>query len=525
MVAIEAPIAEPEVFDNAFGRLTKPLDPHTEAHRVAVMASFMSIFSAYIGHGPYIKAGRSQLPLSFWSMICGVTGRGRKGTATGLAMEIADRAIPTFTNTQVQYGIDSGLGLIQELHSRINGETGSLAPEPICIYEEEFSKVLEAAKRDRRFGATLTKLWDGRTIMHKTAKETYMVPKPHAAFISHVQPKLLRSVRKSKDAAGGTYNRFVVLFSEKSKSIPTFEDSDEYEEVISEAVQTFRKMCHGAADIKQVRVPANLGQKFDRHHRPTMEELTSVSEEISEFGERAVPYLLRIAGLYALAEKSEWVKESHFDSALALMRYSIRSLQYILSNDSSFGNRTPLAEKVAAVVKDHGIMTYSAMKALCGGHNSKATYIQAFIELGDEVVVFQKEMKGRGYRGGWMLAAKGQSLPEGATLVPLKDPDAVPSDQDEPEDHPNFRVSEDEVTVEAEIIVEEPEPAPEPLKALPAPKPPKPAPKPSQATTEPPKAKHQPRRDTATKVTPTRRPAPHKPAKPADGLASKSGWF
>lgn len=484
MAAIEAPIPEDAVFDNVFGDLTKLLDPHTEAHRVAVMASFMSIFSAYIGKGPYVRAGRKKMPLSFWTILCGPTGKGRKGTATGLAMEIADMAIPTFINGQIQYGIDSGLGLIQELYGRINGETGTLAPEPLCFYEEEFSKVLEAAKKDRRFGATMTKLWDGSTIMHKTAKETYLVPNPHASFISHVQPKLLRSVRKSKDAAGGTYNRFVVLWSMKSKSIPTFEESAEYDAVIAEAVRMFRRICHGAADITAIRVSPELGRKFDRHHRPTMETLTSVSEEIAEFGERAVPYLLRIAGIYALAEKSEWIKEEHFDSALALMRYSVQSLQYVLSSENSFGGRTPLAEKVATVVKEHGIMTYSAMKALCSGTNTKATYIQAFIELNGEVVVFQKAMKGRGYRGGWWLAAKGQPLPEGSTIVDLKESDAEPSDTDDPTEHPNYKMPTEDVTEEAEIIVEEvtvikedPEPESEPRKAIAAPKPAKAAPK------------------------------------------------
>lgn len=515
MAAIEAPVPEDAVFNNAFGRLTKPLDPHTEAHRVAVMASFMSIFSGYLGNRPYIKAGRNNMPLAFWTIICGPTGKGRKGTATNLAMEIADMAIPSFTNGQIQYGIDSGLGLIQELHSRI--VSGSPHPEPLCFYEEEFSKVLDAAKKDRRFGATMTKLWDGKTIMHKTAKETYIVPKPHGSFITHVQPKLLRDVRKSKDAAGGTYNRFVVLWSQKSKSIPTFEESDEYNGVIADAVRTFRKMCETGSNLTEVRVSKSLGQKFDRHHRPIMDELISVNEEIAEFGERAVAYLLRIAALYALAEGLEWVKESHFDSALALMRYSISSLEYVLSGDSTFGGRTPLAEKVAATVKEHGIMTYSAMKALCGGHNSKATYIQTFIELDGEVVVFQKPMKGRGYRGGWMLAAKGQPLPEGSTVVDLKGADAESSDSDTP---PAESVTvEDEITVEVTVIREEPEPDPGPRKALPAPKPAKTAPRQSQATTEPPKPKHSPH---------ARRPAPHKKVEPAPTTppsTAGTSWF
>lgn len=491
MAPVTAPVPGEKLFDNFFGRMAILADPYTEAHPVGTMASFMAIYSAFIGNGPRITTRGRAMPLAFWPILCGLSGKGRKGTATNLALEIAEGAIPSFTGGNIQYGFDSGLGLIQELHSRIGGEN-RYGPEPIVVIEEELSKLQEQAKKDRRLGTTLTKLWDGATIQYKTGKDHLEVPHPHAAFIGHVQPKLFHATRGSRDAAGGTWNRFLIFWVERSKSVNIFGDMPGYDRAVAQMASDFRRAAHFGCDVPRVRVPDKVAKTFEKHHRPLIEALTSTSEEISEFAERAMAYTLRVAALYALADGEEWVQVRHFDSALDLIRYSIHSLQYILSSNRTFNGRSTLAQKVLAFVRQHGPCTFTKMRTHLGMATTPDVYKAAIRELEGEVVTYKVPRK-PGQRGiiGLMVAlAEDPTIPADAVFEDTDDEDL---DEADPTTHPNYTA---ETTITVEVVdaepVDEPKSPREPLKELPPPRPAKSARRTSQVGGEPHKATQPP---------------------------------
>jgi hypothetical protein len=530
MVTMKAPEPSELVFDNFFGKLIlgdkendwEGVDKYQEAHPIGVMTSLMAYASAAIGNNPTITTIEGTLTLAFWPILCGRSGGGGKGKATRAAEAIYKAALQGESPINKKDGFDTGLGVIKILHES-KDEKGRT--KPLLIFQNEVSKLIRSLASDGKMGAVFTNLADGDTLRYSTSKDEWEIENPYAVVLGHVQPKMFLLTRNSRAAATGVWNRFLFFHVEKSKTLDLFAGMAGKVQAIREASYRFLKAFTYARHCGDVTVPPNVAKVFARRHRPAVEALVNQTAEINEYAQRGEAYLIKVAALYAIFDGRNSVTVKDFDSALALIEYSIASIKFVLSSAAGFSGRTSLAQKVLRTLDEHGEpMTYSALKAKCGGTNTKPTFVRAFLELGDEVVVFEKPMKGRGYRGGWMVAAKGQPLPEGFTLVPLEDPDIEVSDTDDPEDHPNFRVPEDDVTVEAEIIVEEPESTPEPLKALPGPKPPKATPKPAQATTEPPKAKHQPRRDTSTKVMPTRRPAPHKPATESAKPAGMS-WF
>src|SRR5690606_1562517 len=57
---------------------------------------------------------------------------------------------------------------------------------------------------------------------------------------------------------------------------------------------------------------------------------TEDNEQLSEMAERSLAYLIRISALYALADKREEVSVEDLDSALALIKYSVDSVRYVL---------------------------------------------------------------------------------------------------------------------------------------------------------------------------------------------------
>ena len=121
-------------FSGLFGRIANALDPYTEGAKVGVLVSLMAGFSAYIGHGPTVETGKGQSPLMFWPVLCGPSGLGRKGTATGIAMRVLESAFKTFTEENTVYGLPAtGLGYIGELDERATSGTAN----PVLFVEEE----------------------------------------------------------------------------------------------------------------------------------------------------------------------------------------------------------------------------------------------------------------------------------------------------------------------------------------------------------------------------------------------------
>lgn len=529
MAAVSPPQADPKMFDNPYGRMALKLAPFTEASDAAVMVHLLAGASAMATGRPRIITASGAMPLGFWPVIVGLSGKGRKGTAWQLSLSVMHQAAENFFESHVQYGFETGLGVMQALSENVDPNTGKLAP--MLIVEEEMSKFIDAGKKDRRLGAALTKAFDGRPITYKTGKDDIRIPNPHIAFVGHVQPKLWNATRGSKDAAGGTWNRFVLCWSERSKRVKMFETREGREDAIAECAEAFSLSASYGRERSAITVPLKVADVFEKVHRPIVEDLVNQSEEISEFAERAMAYLLRVAALYALAERRTEVSVKNFDSALELVKYSVATLTYLLSGNRSFTGRTTFAEKVLAFVKAHGPCTYTILRNKIGGHNDKSMFVEAFRELDGQVILFRPPRKPgqRGNPGLWVCTPE-QRFPEGSELVDL-DEEFPEEDQEQGETaHRNYQTPEaqddPQVVVEAEVIKESPangqspEKPVEPLKALPSPKPAKRPVKPSVARTEPPKGTQARMRvhQGGHKVTPTPTPVPAKADDP-------DSWF
>lgn len=317
------PSIDEAAFANPFGLLADELDPYCEGSKVGVMATLISAYSAYIGPEVRVETGRGTSPLSAWFVLVGKSGVGRKGATARIAMPVVKGAFKGWAGEHVVHGIPAtGLGMMTELSE--HGEN------PVFVLEEEMDTFINNAKRDVKVGVYLRKSWDGETLAHKTAKADFKIDNPHLAFVGHVQPKNWGAITGSKDATGGTYNRFLAIYVEKSKTVPVFNGPDP-KEAIKHAAEMLFEMAFWAREKQPlVKVPAEVAERFEEHHRPICEGLTEDNEQLSEMAERALAYLVRISALYALADQRDEISVADLDSALALIKYSVESVKYVL---------------------------------------------------------------------------------------------------------------------------------------------------------------------------------------------------
>lgn len=323
----EAPRPTKEIFDNALGRMVLELDPFTEGDPVGVLGSLVSIFSAYVGPSVRVKTARGTSPLTVWTVLVGVTGKGRKGTATDHARRLVEAGFNAWPETGIISGVpNTGLGFAMLLDER-KGE-GEF-PAPVVLVQEEVDRLVGDAKKDIRLGSALREAWDGKPIVHKTSRDNIRVRDPHVAIIGHVQPKNWGAIAGSKDATGGTYNRLLPLWVTQSKSIPVFSAPDptaEFEKV----GQKLRMAGVYAREVKEVRVTPESAEWFEEITRPQVDMLTHGNEELAQLAERALPHVVRIAALYALADMRETIGPEDFDSALALVAYAVDTIRFVI---------------------------------------------------------------------------------------------------------------------------------------------------------------------------------------------------
>ena len=100
----------------------------------------------------------------------------------------------------------------------------------LLVVEPEFSSVMA---RSRREGSTLAAVqrqaWEGRALSVLNRKQL-AASASHVAMIGHVAPREFRLRLAETDMAGGTYNRYLPVYVERSRLLPV---PSHYQQVVA----------------------------------------------------------------------------------------------------------------------------------------------------------------------------------------------------------------------------------------------------------------------------------------------------
>ena len=211
------PAPDRRMYAGLLGEVVWAADPTTEADPVGVYASLQAAVGVAIGQGSYIQVGNTRHPLLIWPLLFGRTGSGRKGDATETAGVFFRRAEPDSDKYTVG-GLSSGEGLIERLRdARDENDDGGTSDKRLLIVEPEFGSVMARSKRE---GSTLAAVqrqaWDGKALSVLN-RQALKASASHVAIIGHITPQEFRIRLAESDMAGGTYNRYLPLYVDRSK--------------------------------------------------------------------------------------------------------------------------------------------------------------------------------------------------------------------------------------------------------------------------------------------------------------------
>lgn len=347
-VVVRAPVVEPEMYRGILGEIVEVADPTTEADPVGVFVSLQASVGVLLGNKPHVQVGNTQHPLLIWPLLFGRTGSGRKGEATDTALTFVREASPDADALFVT-GLSSGEGLIERIRDvRDEKDMGGSEDKRLLVVEPEFPVVMSRSKREgSSLGGVLREAWSGKKLATLNRSAT-VASWSHVAVIGHVTPKEFRMRLAETDMAGGTYNRFLPIYVERSKRLPIPDGADP--DTVSTYGFRLRKAIDGGRQIGRIRLDLQAAKLWSTEY---YDEFTAADDEDAawtEFARRGAPYCLRVAALHAALDGRALIDSDDLRAAAALVRYAIGSAQFVLDRTI----RNPRLDRIARALDGAG---------------------------------------------------------------------------------------------------------------------------------------------------------------------------
>ncbi len=345
-------------YHGVLGDVALAVAPITEADPIGILGTMVSLFGSACGGGRSIFQGSTQRTNTSILLVGATAFQGRKGTATGVALDVLRLAYPEIMGLQLP-GVASGEGITGHFDRAADAakKSGATPEARVLIIEPEFGRLLTVLNRE---GSTLSPIlrnaWDGTPLGFSRARTESIVTDHHVTLLGHITPVELRLKLTDTDAANGFANRILFLAVQRQRLLP-------FTDPVDAVAQPFIKPLHLA--IVEAQPTGKL--VFDPAARDRWAAFYIELAQTPRFGlagavtGRHETQVARLALVYALADRSPAVGEAHLDAAIALAEYAWRSVIWALGD--STGNRH--ADVLRGMLAD-GEVTYDEAQRATG---------------------------------------------------------------------------------------------------------------------------------------------------------------
>jgi hypothetical protein len=324
------------------GDVVRMLMPHTESGQAAVSIQFLLAAGLYIGRTGYYLAEGDRHYTNLFAAIVGDTSKGRKGTSWGQIRRQFQLTDAQFCGSCITSGLSSGEGLIwavrdgmRESHpirekGRISGyeeviTDPGITDKRLLAQEPEFARLLANAHRPgNNLSAVLREGWDTGDLRSTTKGSPAKATNAHIGIIAHITSAELNRLLTSTEAANGFANRFLWIYSERSKELP-FGGSLTEQDLLPFAVR-MRAVREWAQSAGRINFDARAADDWRRIYSSLSAGKPGL---LGAALGRAEAQVVRMATLYTLLDCDTVIRQSHLHAALAVWDYAEASARYI----------------------------------------------------------------------------------------------------------------------------------------------------------------------------------------------------
>jgi hypothetical protein len=404
-----APLREaPKLSDVALyglaGKIVKTIEPHTETSPAALLFQFLTAFGNRVGHNPYFRVEADRHHAVLFIVAVGRTAKGRKGISWNRVRSVFERDDDWLRECVFTGALGSGEGLVHRIRDRDSDEDDEEEGDQrrhrrendkrIQIVTTEFGNQLRIIGRA---GATasgiIRDMWDCPRILHspliKSSRERATTP--HGSVIGHITMEELKRDLTATEIANGFGNRFLYVYTERTKLLPMGGDLDAAE--IDMLAGRVEQAARVASQFEEV--------TFDRAAQELWEErYAEISAErpglLGSITARAEAQTRRLALIYTLQDRSRETRVEHLEAAMAAWEYCLASAAYIFGD--AVGD--PVADKILSALRQAGEKGMSRwdISNLLKGHESSARISQALSMLKEGGLIASSQGENRGGR-------------------------------------------------------------------------------------------------------------------------------
>ena len=376
------PVLDAAALHGLAGDVVNLLEPHTEADRVALLASFLAEVAAMLNRAPHLILDGTFHPLLFWPVLVGQSSKSRKGTAGKRIERLLALADRTWTRGEFRGTLSSGEGLAFAVRDaqykeqplmekgRPTGETVTIRIDSgvddkrLFLVQAEFGAVLRIMAREgNSLSGVLRDAWDGLTLAPMTKANRIRATDPHIGIVGHVtKDELLRNLTDT-EASNGFANRFCWFVVRRSKELPfPSAPSDADLSALTAQIGQVLRLARGFGTL-------SLTESFRDAWREIYSDLSADRPGmVGALLGRAEAQVMRLSALFAILDRQTAIDLVHLKAGLALWQYAEHSTRLIFGD--SLGD--PDADSILQAIQLSGELSDSDLSNLFGRHRSAA---------------------------------------------------------------------------------------------------------------------------------------------------------
>jgi hypothetical protein len=323
-----------------FGEIVNTIIPETEADPAALLVQLLAMFGNAIGRGPHFRVGADIHYLNIFAVMVGATAKGRKGMSRNQAQQVFTQVDDNWTKTCIAQGLSSGEGLIFAVRDAITKmrpvtekgrvidyekiiEDHGVTDKRLLVIEPEFASTLKVMTRE---GSTLSPLirlaWDGQDLRTLSKNSPVKSTGPHISIIGHITADELRRNLEATETANGFGNRFLWVLVKRSKELP--------EGGVGVNLASFAPPLANAIEEARYALELRRDEAAKQHWAALYSALSAGRPGmLGAMTARAEAQVMRLACLYALADRSRLVTVAHLRAALDVWRYCFDSARWL----------------------------------------------------------------------------------------------------------------------------------------------------------------------------------------------------
>ena len=342
----------PEAFYGLAGKVVRLIEPHTEADPVALLGQLLAGVGNVLGRDQYIVADGARHYLNLYAVLVGQSSKGRKGTSWNHIGNLLKQVDPDWRKERVANGLSSGEGLIWAVRDEIEetkpirekgrntGEYETFIADQgendkrLFVIEGEFANVLKVMARE---GNTLSPIirsaWDSGDLRTMVKNSPAKATGAHISIIGHITRDELRRLLTQTESANGFANRFLFLAVRRSKCLP--EGGALEPAALDGVVEELLSVINFAKDVVELSRDLEARKLWHEVYPRLSAAQPGMSGAVTG---RAEAQVTRLSAIYALLDRSRWIRPEHHQAAIAFWDYCERSAKWIFGTETGDRN-------------------------------------------------------------------------------------------------------------------------------------------------------------------------------------------